>query len=617
MFRTLGAELTDAPWTAAMEKFTASAARMTASTTSIFTGLLRIMREVALAALPHLEAGFAKLAAKLERITTPEGLRKIGPVVDKLIGHFKSWMDLMGSLGGVMVALGVAIAPLGKGLVESLAAAADKTAAWIRTAEGTAKVKQVFTDLSSLAGSVAKAIGTIIVGFVDLSATAAPAVKALGDHLARLGGALGTALGPVFKQLIATIKRFFDSLAPAVPFLENILLPIFVGVFKGILAALQPVITVIGFFAKVLGWIGTAAEPLKPIFEGLGTVIGFLFGGPILGAVGGILKGIGFGFGLLGKAVSLAGKVLSWIGGLVGKLLSGPLAGLKAIGGVIGGGFKALGGVAKGAWGGIKNEVGRSAQGAKNIAVGAFNGLKDKATSGWNRLKVSAEKLWNSGIGQTIRGAASKAKDGAGQAFTILKDRAVKDFGKVKDGAARIFGGLKDFIVNKVKAAGEGIGRLASGFFNVGVEIIKGLIRGVGRMAQAVINKVKNIVTGAKNAAKRLLGIGSPSKVFAGFGQAVGQGFIDGVEGMARPIARAVEDTMGARVQAAGTDLAASLTSGGAVVGARGLAAPAAAGGAPVTVERHYHIQTIGGAAAPDPDFLIAQLDKRISDEGV
>ena len=106
--------------------------------------------------------------------------------------------------------------------------------------------------------------------------------------------------------------------------------------------------------------------------------------------------------------------------------------------------------------------------------------------------------------------------------------------------------------------------------------------------------------------------------MFAGFGQAVGQGFIDGVEGMARPIARAVEDTMGARVQAAGSDLTASLTSGGAVVGARGLAAPAsAAGGAPVTVERHYHIQTIGGAAAPDPDYLIAQLDKRIADEGV
>jgi hypothetical protein len=53
------------------------------------------------------------------------------------------------------------------------------------------------------------------------------------------------------------------------------------------------------------------------------------------------------------------------------------------------------------------------------------------------------------------------------------------------------------------------------------------------------------------------------------------------------------------------------------VAGARGLRAPAAAGGAPVTVNRHYHIQTIGGGGEPDPDYLLAQLDSKLRDEGV
>lgn len=64
----------------------------------------------------------------------------------------------------------------------------------------------------------------------------------------------------------------------------------------------------------------------------------------------------------------------------------------------------------------------------------------------------------------------------------------------------------------------------------IGSDLIEGLASGITGAAGFVVKAVTRAVQGAINAAKSLLGISSPSKVFAGIGENTGEGFTNGVE---------------------------------------------------------------------------------------
>lgn len=89
-----------------------------------------------------------------------------------------------------------------------------------------------------------------------------------------------------------------------------------------------------------------------------------------------------------------------------------------------------------------------------------------------------------------------------------------------------------------------------SGISAVGKEIINGLIKGVAGAAASLYTQMKNIAKNALNAAKKALGIHSPSKEFAKIGsfsmQGLGQGIEDNVD--------AVKSAMGSVTNAMLTD---------------------------------------------------------------
>ncbi|WP_100523412.1 phage tail tape measure protein [Mycobacteroides abscessus] len=70
---------------------------------------------------------------------------------------------------------------------------------------------------------------------------------------------------------------------------------------------------------------------------------------------------------------------------------------------------------------------------------------------------------------------------------------------------------------------------------SVGKDMIQGLIDGIGSMGKAVVDKVTGVVGGAIDAAKKFLGINSPSRVFMEFGEFTGEGYNIGVERMMKP----------------------------------------------------------------------------------
>ena len=85
-------------------------------------------------------------------------------------------------------------------------------------------------------------------------------------------------------------RQIIDALAPARPFLENVLLPLLKGVAKGVIAsvvvAFKIAVPIVKAVATVLGAVGKVLAPLKGWFEKVGMVIGLVAGGPILKLLG-------------------------------------------------------------------------------------------------------------------------------------------------------------------------------------------------------------------------------------------------------------------------------------------------------------------------------------------
>lgn len=72
---------------------------------------------------------------------------------------------------------------------------------------------------------------------------------------------------------------------------------------------------------------------------------------------------------------------------------------------------------------------------------------------------------------------------------------------------------------------------LPSKMLQMGTDLIMGLVHGIAGAASAVADAVTGAVGGAIDAAKKKLGIASPSKVFAEIGGFTGDGLVHGVEG--------------------------------------------------------------------------------------
>ena len=94
------------------------------------------------------------------------------------------------------------------------------------------------------------------------------------------------------------------------------------------------------------------------------------------------------------------------------------------------------------------------------------------------------------------------------------------------------------------RSLASGLAAVPGQMARIGSQIIQGLIGGITSMASRAVSAVKGVVDSAIGAAKSLLGIASPSKVFAGIGEFTMLGLAQGIEDSFG----AVEDALGATV---------------------------------------------------------------------
>lgn len=118
-----------------------------------------------------------------------------------------------------------------------------------------------------------------------------------------------------------------------------------------------------------------------------------------------------------------------------------------------------------------------------------------------------------------------------------MKDRVVAAISALVDGAVAFLEGLPAEVERLIRAAADAALGVASVFLSVGHDLMQGLINGIRN--NPITNAIRDIVQSGIQKAKDLLGIKSPSTVFAGIGTNMGLGLVNGMEGMAGAVAQA------------------------------------------------------------------------------
>jgi phage-related protein/archaellum component FlaC len=95
-----------------------------------------------------------------------------------------------------------------------------------------------------------------------------------------------------------------------------------------------------------------------------------------------------------------------------------------------------------------------------------------------------------------------------------------------------------------IAAIVTGLGKAVGAVFEIGKNIVTGLWEGIKSLGSWIADKVSGFFSGIVDGAKSLLGINSPSKVFAGIGEnmglGIGEGFTDAMKGVEKDITNAI-----------------------------------------------------------------------------
>lgn len=120
--------------------------------------------------------------------------------------------------------------------------------------------------------------------------------------------------------------------------------------------------------------------------------------------------------------------------------------------------------------------------------------------------------------------------EGIASAFPKIIQSGVELLQRFWEGIASNIPELVSNLPQIIDAIIDGIGNLMGGIVDVGKSIVKGLWNGISSMGGWIKEMVGNFVNGLIESAKSILGIHSPSKVFAGIGENMALGLGQGWE---------------------------------------------------------------------------------------
>lgn len=209
--------------------------------------------------------------------------------------------------------------------------------------------------------------------------------------------------------------------------------------------------------------------------------------------------------------------------------------------------------------------------------------IKDFLSVIWDGIKMAAQVAWlqiQLLIVNPIKAAWSVLMTVIHAIMSFLSSAWNAILGIVK----AAWNAIKAAIIQPLEDAWNFLSGWVGKFLSIGTNIVEGIIQGIENAAGWLMSKISNLAGDALNAAKSILGINSPSKVFADVvGKAIPEGIAKGITDHAHLAHQAVSALSAGLTATAHTTVTGSFAGGGTSIPALGGAG--AAGGINVTID--------------------------------
>lgn len=183
----------------------------------------------------------------------------------------------------------------------------------------------------------------------------------------------------------------------------------------------------------------------------------------------------------------------------------------------------------------------------KDTIINVFKAMIDNVSNAWDTIKgyVTDSSIWNTAINtfqnfvNSFISIFSKIAQTINDVWNDVIDFTVNAFKIVAEDMKEMFNEVVDWIPGKIGQIVDGIKVFWTDvyeylsnqdLYSIGRNIITSLADGIKSAMNKVVNSVKNVASGLTDAAKKVLGINSPSKVFAGIGTNISEGLEKGIE---------------------------------------------------------------------------------------
>jgi phage-related protein len=460
-------------------------------------------------------------------------------------------------------------------------------------------VADLFTQLAPALPPIADAIGQVVDAVVplitQLTGALLPLLPTLTGALLAVFNAvlplvqpvadLATALSPLVGMVLSLITPLLQAQVGFESWLVlNAVVPIITRIVSALTGLVQGITSVVTFitalpatvsaaFTSLVASVSGAASGIGSFFSSLGTTIGAFFTTTLpnlvvtgFNAVVTFLSALPAQIGaLISTGFSAVVTFFTTLPGLI-------LAGLQALPSLIGTVIGTLIGLVLFPFVRLPVLIGQALVSLGSTIAGAFTSAWAAATtavsSGISATLSFFQQLPGriggalAALGSTIAGrftsawASARAATSAGISSVVsfvsqLPGRAASALSALGGRLASVFRSAGSAMLSAARSAGSQVtsfftglpGRIrgalsgaSSALAGVGRDLVRGLISGVRAMAGQVASAAKEVVSSAISAAKNVLKIGSPSKVFIAIGRDTGKGFVIGLTGSAAEI---------------------------------------------------------------------------------
>lgn len=333
-------------------------------------------------------------------------------------------------------------------------------------------------------------ISQLLPALIPILTTLGTGLMTILQNLAPVFLTIVTVVGDLVLMFMARLLPALMPLMSAIQSLVSVLVAMLVPAFQvlgAIITAVMPIIQFIiqGVIDNIIGVI----QGLTRVIQGIADFFNAIFRGDIAGAWNALVN-------IVLGAVEAIWNFVQLI--FIGKLLAGIKTAVTSMASFISSGWSGIVAFFKGA---LDNIVG--------AVSGGFSKMINFVTSGMNNIRSFFTNAWNTMIG-TIQ-------------YIFANMGAIVSNGI--NGVINFFAGLGGRILGVISAIP---GQVAS----IGRNIMQGMIDGIVGMAGNLLNSAMNAVKGAVDGVKNFLGIRSPSRLFMGIGEYMGEGAAIGMDNL-------------------------------------------------------------------------------------